>query len=88
MPPRVSTPSSRNARRSGAGNKEELSERYSDDLLRHVLSSVKTIAMVGASANPARPSNGVMRFLQSRGFSLSAIFKLLKSPPGEDTSGG
>jgi regulatory protein len=26
-----------------------------------------------------------VRFLQSRGFSLSAIFKLLKNPPGEDT---
>ena len=68
MPPRASTPSSRNARRSGAGNKEELNEQYTDDLLRHVLTSVKTIAMVGASANPARPSNGVMRFLQSHGY--------------------
>ncbi len=29
-----------------------------------------------------------VRFLQSRGFSLSAIFKLLKSPPGEDASDG
>ncbi len=26
-----------------------------------------------------------VRFLQSRGFSLSAIFKLLKSPPAEDS---
>jgi regulatory protein len=29
-----------------------------------------------------------VRFLQSRGFSLSAIFKLLKSPPAEDASDG
>ena len=29
-----------------------------------------------------------VRFLLSRGFSLSAIFKLLKSPPDEDAPGG
>lgn len=28
-----------------------------------------------------------VRFLQSRGFSLSAIFKLLRSPPGDDDPG-
>lgn len=28
-----------------------------------------------------------VRFLQSRGFSLSAIFRLLRDPPGEDVPG-
>ena len=28
-----------------------------------------------------------VRFLQSRGFSLAAIFKLLRDPPGEDVAG-
>jgi regulatory protein len=28
-----------------------------------------------------------VRFLQSRGFSLSAIFKLLRNPPDEDAPG-
>jgi hypothetical protein len=43
-------------------------ERYPDALLRGILTSVKTIALVGASAKPHRPSNGVMRFLHLRLF--------------------
>jgi hypothetical protein len=43
-------------------------ERYPDALLREILTSVKTIALVGASAKPHRPSNGVMRFLHLRLF--------------------
>ena len=46
---------------------------YPDALLRKILGSVKTIALVGASANPARPSNGVMRFLQSRGYRVIPV---------------
>jgi predicted CoA-binding protein len=57
-----------------------VSEQYSDDLLRDVLSSVKTIALVGASANPARPSNGVMRFLQSRGYRVIPVNPNLAGP--------
>ena len=40
----------------------------SDDEVRSILTSVSTIAVVGASANPARPSNGVLGFLIARGF--------------------
>jgi len=50
-----------------------LNEQYADDLLRQIFRSVKTIAMVGASANPARASNGVMRFLQSRGYRVIPV---------------
>ena len=57
-----------------------MNEQYSDDLLRHILSSVKTIAMVGASANPARPSNGVMRFLHSRGYRVIPVNPNLAGP--------
>ena len=46
---------------------------YSDDLLKKILGGVRTIALVGASANPARPSNGVMRFLQSRGYRVLPV---------------
>ena len=57
-----------------------MSETYSDDLLRHILTSAKTIAMVGASANPSRPSNGVMRFLQGRGYRVIPVNPNLAGP--------
>lgn len=47
--------------------------RYSDDDIRAILSSVKTIAMVGASPNPARPSNRVLRFLLSQGYTVHPV---------------
>ncbi len=40
---------------------------YSDDLIRDILQRSKTIAMIGASPNPARDSHEVMRFLQAKG---------------------
>lgn len=46
---------------------------YSDDLLRSVLKTVRTIAVLGASTKPERPSNGVMRFLQRRGYRVIPI---------------
>lgn len=38
-------------------------DRYADDEIRAILGGVKTVAMVGASANPARPSFLVLRYL-------------------------
>jgi predicted CoA-binding protein len=43
-------------------------EAYSDAYLRNVLSGVRTIAVVGASPRPHRPSHGVMRYLQRQGY--------------------
>lgn len=48
-------------------------ETYPDPLIRSILLSVKTIAMVGASANPARPSHGVLEFLIGRGYRLFPV---------------
>lgn len=42
--------------------------RYPDDLIKRILTTVKTIAVVGASANPARDSNEVMAYLQRKGY--------------------
>ncbi|MFY9288675.1 MAG: CoA-binding protein [Alphaproteobacteria bacterium] len=38
-----------------------------------ILKSVKTIALVGASNNPDRPSYDVMRFLQKRGYKVFPV---------------
>jgi predicted CoA-binding protein len=43
-------------------------DSYSDDYLRGILTDVKTIAVVGASPRPYRPSHGVMRYLQRHGY--------------------
>ena len=48
-------------------------DTYSDDYLRGILKRVKTIAMVGASPRPDRPSNHVMAFLQSRGYRVIPV---------------
>src|ERR1700693_1823424 len=39
-----------------------------DAYLRDILLGVRTIAVVGASPRPHRPSHGVMRYLQRRGY--------------------
>lgn len=41
--------------------------------LRDLLGSVRTIAVVGLSANPARPSNGVFAFLMTRGYDCVGV---------------
>jgi predicted CoA-binding protein len=43
-------------------------ESYSDDYLRDILTSVRTIAVVGASPRRERPSHRVMAYLQRRGY--------------------
>ncbi|WP_210527879.1 CoA-binding protein [Rubellimicrobium arenae] len=44
-----------------------------DDLVRDVLQRVRTIAVVGFSANPGRPSHGVARYLQTRGYRVILV---------------
>jgi predicted CoA-binding protein len=48
-------------------------DHYDDDYILDILQSVKTIALTGASPNPARPSNGVMGYLQSRGYQVIPV---------------
>ena len=47
--------------------------QYADSLIRTILAETKSIAVVGASANPARPSHGVMRWLIGQGYAVAAI---------------
>jgi predicted CoA-binding protein len=46
---------------------------YPDALLRRVLGSVRTIAMVGASPDWNRPSSFVMTYLQSKGYRVIPV---------------
>lgn len=48
-------------------------DTYTDDYLRGIFRRVKTIAMVGASPRPDRPSYRVMQFLQGRGFRVIPV---------------
>ena len=44
-----------------------------DAEIRHILTRVKTIAVVGFSANPDRPSHEVALFLKSKGFTVIPV---------------
>jgi uncharacterized protein len=44
-----------------------------DDDIRALLEGARTIALVGASDRPDRPSNGVMRTLQSHGYRVIPV---------------
>lgn len=46
---------------------DERFENPPDDVIRDVLATPKTIAVVGCSANPARDSHDIARLLQQRG---------------------
>ena len=43
-------------------------EDYSDAFLSDLLTRVRTIAIIGASPRPHRPSHGVMAYLQRKGY--------------------
>ena len=44
-----------------------------DDEIAELLKSVRTIALVGASDRPDRPSNRVMKFLQGQGYRVIPV---------------
>ena len=49
------------------------SPSITDEEIREILRNTQTIAMVGASSNPNRPSYGVMRYLQQAGFRVIPV---------------
>jgi predicted CoA-binding protein len=48
-------------------------DSYAPDLIRNILQSVKTIALVGASANEVRPSYFVMKYLIDKGYEVIPV---------------
>ncbi|MDA1100738.1 MAG: CoA-binding protein [Proteobacteria bacterium] len=46
---------------------------YSDGMLRNVLTTVRTIAMIGASGDWKRPSFFAMKYLQRRGYRVIPV---------------
>lgn len=48
-------------------------DHYPAGYTQNEIAKVKTIAVIGASPNPARPSYGVMKFLISKGYSVIPV---------------
>jgi uncharacterized protein len=48
-------------------------DSYPDDYIRAILGEVKTIAMVGASANSVRPSYFVLKYLLAKGYRVVPV---------------
>lgn len=48
-------------------------DRYEDDYIRSILRGVKTVAIVGASANNVRPSYFVATYLASKGYDVIPV---------------
>jgi len=48
-------------------------DHYPDDYLRDILASTKSIAMLGASDDPARDSHHVLQYLIGRDYRLFAV---------------
>ena len=44
-----------------------------DEQIANLLADARTIAMIGASDRPDRPSNGVMKFLQGHGYKVFPV---------------
>ncbi len=48
-------------------------DTYTDDYIRGILNSVRSFAVVGASANPVRPSYFVVKYLLDKGYRIVPV---------------
>lgn len=43
------------------------------EIIKKILTEIKTIAVVGLSSNPSRPSNSVSKYMQSQGYRIIPV---------------
>ena len=66
--------SCKNANRNGKADRLGMKKLYySDENITNILDRAKTIAMVGASTNPARPSYLIMKYLQGKAYRVIPV---------------
>jgi predicted CoA-binding protein len=53
--------------------REKGMNEYSNDFLKSILNKVKTVAVVGISSNPVRPSYFVARYLSLKGYTVIPV---------------
>ena len=58
-----------------------------EDVIDRILEGAKTVAVVGLSDKPSRPSHEVARYLQKRGFRIIPVNPRLKEVLGEKAYG-
>ena len=59
-----------------------------DDEIGRLLKSAKTVAVVGLSDNPLRPSHGVSAYMQSHGYRIIPVNPTIKGALGEKAVAG
>lgn len=60
-----------------------MSSQPKPDAIRDLLASAKTIAVVGLSDNPLRPSHGVSAYMQAQGFRIIPVNPKIREALGE-----
>lgn len=58
-----------------------------DELIDRILEDARIVAVVGLSGDPARPSYGVARFLQEKGFRVVPVNPKLREALGQKAYG-
>src|SRR3989440_9942317 len=58
-------------------------DRQAPDVIEKILTSARTIAIVGLSPDPGRPSHRVARYLQRAGYPLIPVNPTVAEAPGE-----
>ncbi|HEX6803280.1 MAG TPA: CoA-binding protein [Terriglobales bacterium] len=60
-----------------------MSSQPKPDPIRELLASAKTIAVVGLSDNPLRPSHGVSAYMQTQGYRIIPVNPTIREALGE-----